>query len=501
MGCHDEICLVCAISPAGGPHSLIHHSNVAQESAKLAEEILALRPDLQMDATGIASIVAVALELDWDECRDVGLPKIEGAEGLWAGHWDGLSRAVLVGHWNEGECVNEWEELLVDDPDDEDSPYYEHRFRFPTGLDVAVLPGVIPEGCEPCFYFAEKGPTFDANYGQKSTLGTFLTNYIGVYNKVMEENPNVTLSTCCFDYLLHWIDFERLPPPRISPSGNALSLPGELYEIVNSRLKHKGGVQPVDLCFLELTSPRGTVDSLPCINYDDIDITLDQYQSHFECARRGVENVAQAISSGLRGVDLIPALRQDYRCWAFMRTDIWPLPSMAGMDKLVYTVHSMKETPSPQPKRQLDDLPNDILFEIFDQISIPSFLALASTCRSLRARLLSPDVADPYFKHLVYTGQLRWILPVPGVPEEDEHAEDAAVHWLAHVGSSYSKDEADTAPFDSPDFPYYQFARACHLWDCTRNRRRIWGIVKQFEVLWHNYRLHGWEVDRFIRDK
>ncbi|KAL0949448.1 hypothetical protein HGRIS_009503 [Hohenbuehelia grisea] len=87
-----------------------------------------------------------------------------------------------------------------------------------------------------------------------------------------------------------------------------------------------------------------------------------------------------------------------------MRTDIWPLPSMTGMDKLVYTVHSMKETASPQPKRQLDDLPNDILFEIFDQISIPSFLALASTCRSLRARLLSPDVADPYFKHLVHTG-------------------------------------------------------------------------------------------------
>ncbi|KAL0949462.1 hypothetical protein HGRIS_009516 [Hohenbuehelia grisea] len=410
MAGHDEICLICSISPGKGPRSLTYHGH----AANLAEEILALRPDLTMDATEIASIVAAALELDWDKYSDVGLPEVEGVEGLWSGYWDGFYRVVLIGHWKDGDHVGEWVRRLVSNVGG--TSYIHDDRRFPTGVDVAVLRGATVDGSS--FYEAEHSQTFDEQYGQGSTLAASNAFYpAGLYNRADPENPTVLLSMCCFYYLQHWIDFERLPPPCTLPSGDTLSLPGELYEIVNSRSEQQ-------------------FNTLPCIDYDGIDGTLEQWQDFFERARRGVKNVAQAISSGLRGEDLIPALRQDYRCWAFMRTDIWPLPSMAGMAESVYAAHILKETAAPQPRWQLNALPNDILFEIFDQIPIPSFLALASTCRSLRARLLSPDVADSFFKHLVYAGELRWILPVPGAPEEDEHAEDAAIRWLAHVGSS-----------------------------------------------------------------
>lgn len=49
----------------------------------------------------------------------------------------------------------------------------------------------------------------------------------------------------------------------------------------------------------------------------------------------------------------------------------------------------------------------------------------------------------------------------------------------------------------SPQFPALAFVAACWSSDSMKNRRRLWSQVRQFEELWKDYRLHGWQADRF----
>lgn len=49
----------------------------------------------------------------------------------------------------------------------------------------------------------------------------------------------------------------------------------------------------------------------------------------------------------------------------------------------------------------------------------------------------------------------------------------------------------------SPRLDLLAFIRGCWDSDSMMNRKRLWGQVKQFQTLWVDYRLHGWERDRF----
>ena len=49
----------------------------------------------------------------------------------------------------------------------------------------------------------------------------------------------------------------------------------------------------------------------------------------------------------------------------------------------------------------------------------------------------------------------------------------------------------------SPNFPRLAFIRACWDSDSMMNRKRLWGQVKRFEVLWRDYRTNGWQDPRF----
>ena len=62
---------------------------------------------------------------------------------------------------------------------------------------------------------------------------------------------------------------------------------------------------------------------LPEIDYDGVEATLEQWQSHFYPARRGVRHTALAIKEGRRGADLIPAIMRDCRAWMFTRPDMY----------------------------------------------------------------------------------------------------------------------------------------------------------------------------------
>lgn len=56
----------------------------------------------------------------------------------------------------------------------------------------------------------------------------------------------------------------------------------------------------------------------------------------------------------------------------------------------------------------------------------------------------------------------------------------------------------DTLPLLDPDFPLLAFLRRYYGSEQARSRRRRWNIIKQFDVLWTNYRRDGWERDDFV---
>lgn len=61
----------------------------------------------------------------------------------------------------------------------------------------------------------------------------------------------------------------------------------------------------------------------------------------------------------------------------------------------------------------------------------------------------------------------------------------------------YTDGEDPVSIIGSPDFPRLAFVRACWESDSMMNRKRLWGQVKRFEVLWRDYRENGWQDAHF----
>ena len=164
-------------------------------------------------------------------------------------------------------------------------------------------------------------------------------------------------------------------------------------------------------------------------------------------------------------------------------------------------------------------LPNELLLSILHDLPLPSLLALSATCRSLRTLITAPAFLDRVLQEAMIWGSIRWMLPVEGLLDEHARAHTALRLWLPEVHRPApvqqlseeidSEDDVGTqvhtaAPAPSvmpivmlPHFDRLAFVHACWASDSMMNRKRLWGQVKQFEVLWEDYRLHGWQVDRF----
>ena len=170
----------------------------------------------------------------------------------------------------------------------------------------------------------------------------------------------------------------------------------------------------------------------------------------------------------------------------------WPSPTVSP------TPTFMRFPTSPL-KDPFSALPAELLFDILQQLSIRALLALSSVSRSLRALLTEPAFLNQTIKAAVLSGSEFWILLVTTIAGEEERALHVAKEWLATA--STDRDVLLTtpvSPFYSSAFPYLAFVHACYESDSMRNRQRLWNIVKQFDGLWRDYRLHGWQRDVFI---
>lgn len=156
--------------------------------------------------------------------------------------------------------------------------------------------------------------------------------------------------------------------------------------------------------------------------------------------------------------------------------------------------------------------------------------------------MTEPSFMNCILKEAILKGSLRWLLPVRGLLREEERAFEALRMWMpeevrpASVAGSGEEqagetvDEVEAIDWDTedakyepastwyfirpvlpppplpplksilahPQFPHLRFVRACWDSDSMMNRKRLWGMVKQFDGLWKEYRTNGWDVDRFF---
>ncbi|KAJ8518171.1 hypothetical protein ONZ45_g4731 [Pleurotus djamor] len=441
---HHEFCLFCAVAFESGPTCLRHESHFSDH--EFAEELLAENPDLSLpEASQIVDILKDLFE-ELSRYSNMSGWLMEGGPDRAV-----VPRNVAIGHWDDdGEGIYQIDGDII----------------FPTGRNAKVY---IVDGP------SSSGAYFSQVFSPETRA--CVKENAGLYCNAYADNPCFALHESCYHYLRSWLQPHLLTPAtRVADA--PLTFDEELYEIVNSRKELRMFYKSY----------------LPCIDYGVAAAGMeDQYQDFFSYVRRkGSKAIARAISAGLRGYDLIPAILLDFRVWIYASTDTWPTPSDSQLGPLL----SLSWSSTDRKATCFQVLPDELLHLISLELDIPSFLALSSTCWELRSRFLSPESSEYIFRTHVLsnTGSLRWILPVESCLDELYRANYAVKKWLP----AHSDAESPRSLFEDPSLPYFDFVRACHLSMSMMNRRRLWGMMEQFRCLWEDYRVNGWEVDRFF---
>ncbi|KAJ7291686.1 hypothetical protein C8J57DRAFT_1045037, partial [Mycena rebaudengoi] len=215
---------------------------------------------------------------------------------------------------------------------------------------------------------------------------------------------------------------------------------------------------------------------LPSIEYGGIEKTHNGlFQSEFVGARSGSRHTAEAIVGGLRDWDLFPALGRDFGVWMSVRPDIWPTAPAVSVEagQSVFPAGCLT---IPGSGGGFTAFPSEVLLQILPHVRLHGLLALCTTSRGFRCRV--QPLLNEALLYQLHHGDLGWILPVPSIDGETLRAFGAAQTWIpAGTRHSYS-------PFDSPSFPLWQFISECFRSDSMSNRRRLWGIYKQYQQLW-----------------
>jgi hypothetical protein len=73
---------------------------------------------------------------------------------------------------------------------------------------------------------------------------------------------------------------------------------------------------------LRITDEFPGVGTLPEVEYGGIERTCEMFQKYLLAARNGSVHLAKAIGDGLRGTDLIDALKADFKWWMVVRPDM-----------------------------------------------------------------------------------------------------------------------------------------------------------------------------------
>ncbi|KAH8826291.1 hypothetical protein DL96DRAFT_1607636 [Flagelloscypha sp. PMI_526] len=190
----------------------------------------------------------------------------------------------------------------------------------------------------------------------------------------------------------------------------------------------------------------------------------------------GAPGLAAAVSQGVRGKDLAPALFSDFQAWVFESPDIWPRKSEGECGSPLFQTF---ETPSDSPPMLLT-LPIELLLKISASLSISDILHVSSISKGMRRLVTQPGILSQLLREAIVTpnGTLRWMQPCSLVAGEVEKANEALRSWLV------ADSDGSLSPLHKPDFLFVEFVHTCFVKSHSmKNRKRIWGMIKQVETL------------------
>ncbi|KAH8826292.1 hypothetical protein DL96DRAFT_1607638 [Flagelloscypha sp. PMI_526] len=266
----------------------------------------------------------------------------------------------------------------------------------------------------------------------------------------------------CWQYINTWI---------VRPDDSSKSLEHELYDIFSKHMHHGDGISPL-------------------LDYGIMSHTWGQSQDSFlqncsvttalqELCLDTAPNTAAAVSQGLRKEDLASALFADFQTWTFESPDwygCWPYKSDSHSEIPIF--RSFEVTTNSRP--MLLVLPLELLLLILFPLSLTDIIRASSASKSMRQLLTSPGILPLLLRNMVLnpTGALRWIQPCSLVEGEVDKAHEALRTWVIR-----DVDE-QCSPLYTIDFPFVDFVRTCLVESASmKSRRRIWGMIKQVEVL------------------
>lgn len=431
---HDRLCTVSAISPGAFPYLLpspCEPQTVCDIAEKIANEIA--QSGVHLTFKDVYSKVFTALDQLVNEMGT--LPLVDGFEMP---------------------------------PDSDWEPYFDFAYAL-SCLDDGNHEGPCSGRCTGLRTVANAGEhndfwdvVADGKTGAMLDFPADCTGHQMIDTLTDCSNPHFFVLMGPYHYLRSWIDLENLPPGK-----EELSFHGELFEIVNG-----DGIR--------LDATTGLLD---CISYGGIEKTCSQetmwlQQDFSEALNASMIHTKRAIQKGVPVDALKRAIARDFNCWQTKRPDSWPTCDPTAITP--FTEFPSKGVASTLFER----LPPELLIAIFRSLPLGALLSFSTCCRSTRA--IFRRVADPIIASMYNVGgDLRWILPVTTIKDERERAEIAYRTWLPE-----DQDPTGSALY-AKDFPHFDFIRACYgeEEDSMRNRRRLWNISKQFQGLWHKYRL------------
>lgn len=151
------------------------------------------------------------------------------------------------------------------------------------------------------------------------------------------------------------------------------------------------------------------------------------------------------------------------RQWVFVRPDRFPVTQAFAYRSQLPNVAAHLELSALD--LGLPSLPVDILLHIASFLSLSCLLKFSSLTRSMLSAL------GPFLDSLTHSLLIRdspWLLPPDdGGPEK--------IWWDSHCQVFMGGQETP--------FPWIGYARACWESPSMKNRRRLWGIAEQLEVL------------------
>ncbi|KAH8831843.1 hypothetical protein DL96DRAFT_849159 [Flagelloscypha sp. PMI_526] len=308
--------------------------------------------------------------------------------------------------------------------------------------------------------------------------GEWIEKTIFIYESDPGDQECAFMFRKCWDYFQSWID---VLPPGVQDGKPFAKALWDVVEPSMGKGWQSDSILP-ELEYGDMLETWGRYEQGFWDIYDNDDMEMEERISQkldIHCLV-DVPNLAEAISKGLRGKLLIPALHGDLQTWMFEDPDMWP-PYIQNSDVPTFRVFQIP-TSVNSIKSSLSNLPLDILFEILPNLPLIDVLNTSAICKSMRNLLLRENIFPTLLRKMILYGSLRWIKPCQKVDGEVERAQKDLFSWIE---TEHGHDQITDALFDGK-FPFVRFVHAClHKSDSMKSRKRLWGIAKQLEGKWN----------------